>query len=71
MQMRQAGASRMLHCLAAVACEFMCEVSAIVQGIKTFKSFPEKHRSHPKNRLVTFNTQRIALTMTANHNDSY
>jgi hypothetical protein len=49
MRMRQAGASRMLHCLAAGACEFMCEVSVAVQGIKTFKSLPEKHRSHPKN----------------------
>jgi hypothetical protein len=49
MRLRQAGASRMIHCLAADACEFICEVSAAVQGIKTFKSLPEKHRSHPKN----------------------
>jgi hypothetical protein len=49
MQMRQAGASRMLQCLAAGACEFMCEVSAAVQGVKTFKSLPEKHILRPKN----------------------
>jgi hypothetical protein len=28
MRMRQAGVSRMLHCLAADACEFICELSA-------------------------------------------
>jgi hypothetical protein len=49
MRMHQAGASRMLHCLAADACGIICEVSAAVQGIKTFKSLPEKHRSHSKN----------------------
>jgi hypothetical protein len=49
MRMRQAGASRKLHCLPACACEFMCDVSAAVQGIKTFKSLPKKHRSQPKN----------------------
>jgi hypothetical protein len=49
MRMRQAGASRMLHCLAADACELICEVSAAVQGMKLFKSLQEKHRLHPKN----------------------
>jgi hypothetical protein len=38
----------MLHCLAADARDIMCDVSAAVQGIKTFKNLPNKKTDHTR-----------------------
>jgi hypothetical protein len=48
MRMRQAGALRMLHCPADDACEFVCDVSAAVQRIKTLKSLPKTQITQEK-----------------------